>query len=302
MASAVSSKVSKNPVNSEGVSECFHTVSTSLYLSLAPVYAMNPVAGIKAQHLDPLLMTYFQPAGGLVLAHFNLKVSGQEDASADSKDTSDDKKQPVLARVMYDSPFAFLWVQVDFLVWRPQPQDVVVGTINMSSPSHIGLLIHDTFTATIKRDSIPNDWVFIPNQADEEGEEEEDIALANTVDQAVASLEKENQTKQRAFSMRDHKSLGHWQDGQGKKIEGKIKFTVKLFNVTGRFVSVQGSLVAGTAPEDLTKQSTASKQHKRFDAEEEAPTAAEVAPATITAPTYSSSSSDDEDSDAEDSD
>lgn len=299
MSSTTPISITKNPINAEGISECFHKVSTSLYLSLAPVYALNPVAGIKAQHLDPLLMTYFQPAGGVVLAHFNLKVTGNEEPSQNS--TKEDEAQPVLAKVMYDSPFAFLWIQVDFLVWKPQPQDVVEGWINMSSPSHIGLLIHDTFNATIKRESIPNDWVFIPNQADEEGEEEEDLALANSVDNAVATLEKDEQAKQLSTSFRDHKSLGHWQDGLGKKIEGKIKFTVKSFLVTGRFVSIQGSLVAGTVPEDLTKQSEP-KQHKRFDTEEGPTEVPDSTSAMATAPKYASSSSSEEETSDEDSD
>lgn len=256
-------KKASNPLDSEGVSECFHRISTSLYVSLAPVYALNPVAGIKAQHLDPLLMSYFAPVGGVVLGHLNLRLSGQDEATGTEKEKS---SQPVFAKVMYDSPFAFLWISVDLLVWKPQPNDVLEGWVNLQSPSHIALLIHDTFNATIKRDVIPTDWEFIPNQADEE--EEEDLALASSVDRAVTEMEKENSEaakNERKSLFRDPKSLGHWIDGQGKKIEGKIRFSVKSFHVSGRFVSVQGSLLApGAVPEDLTKQS-GSKQHKRFD-------------------------------------
>lgn len=256
-------KKTSNPLDSEGISECFHRISTSLYVSLAPVYALNPVAGIKAQHLDPLLMSYFAPVGGVVLGHLNLRLSGQDEATGAEKEKN---SQPVFAKVMYDSPFAFLWISVDFLVWKPQPKDVLEGWVNLQSPSHIALLIHDTFNATIKRDAIPTDWEFIPNQADEE--EEEDLALASSVDRAVAEMEKENNEaakNERKSLFRDPKSLGHWIDGQGKKIEGKIRFSVKSFHVSSRFVSVQGSLLAPDAvPEDLTKQST-SKQHKRFN-------------------------------------
>lgn len=252
------SDVTKNPLDTEGISECFRKVSASLYVSFAPLYALNPVAGIKAQHLDPLVMTYFTPVGGVVLGHSNMRVSGQEEGNESSK-------QPAVAKIMYDSPFAFLWISVDFLVWKPQPTDVIEGWINLQSPSHIGLLIHDTFNATIKRDAIPIDWTFIPNQADEE--EEEDLALTSAVDRAAAEMEKgdseiKNETKN---LFQDPKSLGYWLDGQGTKIEGKIRFSVKSFIVSGRFVSVQGSLLDPNAiPEDLTKLSTP-QQHKRFD-------------------------------------
>lgn len=312
----LSSTVTKNPLDSEGISECFHKISTSLYVSLAPVYALNSVAGIKAQHLDPLIMTYFSAVGGVVLAHLNLRVSGHEEPNG-----LEESSEPVVAKIMYDSPFAFLWITVDFLVWKPQPTDVLEGWINMQSPSHIGLLIHDTFNATIKRDVIPIDWTFVPNQADEE--EEEDLALANSVDRAVAEMEKEESEtakNERKNLFQAPKSLGYWLDGQGKKIEGKIRFSVKSFNVSGRFVSVQGSLIdPSSIPEDLTKQST-NKQHKRFespsnDAEDESSESTEegyeaqgldqaqsshtngsTEPSTMT---YASSSSDEESDDSD---
>ena len=151
----------KNPVDDKGLSQCFHKVSTTIYVSLAPVYTQNPTAGIKSQHLDPLLMTYFPSVDGVVLSYSNLRLLGKdEDLSVQAGET-------VMAKVMYDSPFAYLWIAVDFLVWRPQAGDKVEGWVNLQSPSHIGLLIHDTFNASIKRDAIPSDWYFEPLQADE---------------------------------------------------------------------------------------------------------------------------------------
>jgi DNA-directed RNA polymerase I subunit RPA43 len=223
-----SSKKRRFSSSSEDISECFHKVSTSLYVSLAPMYLNNPIAGIQAQHLDPLLMTFFPAAGGVVLAHYNLKLSGQSKYPSSG--------DMVAAKVMYDSPFAFMWVSVDLLIWMPRPGDVVEGWINMQSPSHIGLLIHDIFNASIKRDAIPRDWQFVPNQEDEEpiGENGED-----------SNVEK---------MLRDSRSMGYWVDGQGKRIDDKLRFTVKVFNVSGRTVSVQGSLLKpGAVREDLTK-------------------------------------------------
>ena len=64
---------STNPKDGNGLSECFKTVSTSLYVSLAPVHLQNPINGIKQQHLDPLIMTYFTKAKGIVVAYSNIK-------------------------------------------------------------------------------------------------------------------------------------------------------------------------------------------------------------------------------------
>lgn len=229
----------KNPVDDKGLSQCFHKVSTTIYVSLAPVYTQNPTAGIKSQHLDPLLMTYFPSVDGVVLSYSNLRLLGKdEDLSVQAGET-------VMAKVMYDSPFSYLWIAVDFLVWRPQAGDKVEGWVNLQSPSHIGLLIHDTFNASIKRDAIPSDWYFEPLQADEEAEYDENAELTNTVDAAAAEIEKAEQTaaSDAKKQFKGPKVLGHWFDAKGTRVEGKLRLTVRSVNVNGKFITVQGTLV-----------------------------------------------------------
>ncbi|CDR38944.1 CYFA0S02e09164g1_1 [Cyberlindnera fabianii] len=201
---------STNPVNSEGISECFHKFTTSLYVSLAPSYLKQPLEGVKSQHLDPMLMKHFQPAGGVVIGYDNLRLSGEHITEAGS----------VVAKVNAHSPFAFLWVSVDLLLWKPQVGDVLEGHIYMQSPSHIGLLVNDTFNASIKKNNIPEGWSFVPNQADE----------------VQADEEEGTETKK-------SKSLGQWYDESEIAVDGKLKFTVKAIHNSGRVVSVEGSLV-----------------------------------------------------------
>lgn len=227
-----------NPKNSEGISQCFQKVSTSLYLSLAPIYVSEPYKGICIQHLDPLLMTFFEATGGVVVAHFNLRLHGDYERNGSSSSS----RSHIIAKIQYDSPFAFTWVSVDFLVWKPARGDVIEGWISLQSPSHIGLLVHDIFNATIKRDSIPKDWKFIPNEEDE-------VAVSITPETPETPAAGTG-----TFRDCDPKSLGYWVDGKGKRIDGKLQFTVKSFNVSGRLVSVQGSLLGrGELKEDLTK-------------------------------------------------
>lgn len=257
-----------NPKDENGLSECFHKVSTHLYVSLAPIYTHEPLQGIKTQHLDPLLMSYFAPAGGVILAHYNVKLCGQ-----DEDEESQDK--PVVAKIMYDSPFAYMWISVDLLVWKPMPGDLLEGWINLQSPSHIGLLVHDTFNVTIKRDAIPKTWTFVPNQADDEtmiNENEEENDETNNTNNGTNTTNNNNNHNNHT----DPKSLGYWIDDSGERIDGKIKFTVKLLNVSSRIVSVQGSLLKpGEIREDLTKLTTtgthdvASKKRVKFENNDE---------------------------------
>ncbi|RUS34761.1 hypothetical protein BC938DRAFT_478690 [Jimgerdemannia flammicorona] len=95
---------------------------------------------------------YVPQFDGVVLAHSNLKIM-----------------QPN-ARIMYDSPYCHFWIAVDLLVWKPVKGSklgecsnalmvagacIAVGTINLQSADHIGLLLYGTFNASIPREFIP---------------------------------------------------------------------------------------------------------------------------------------------------
>ncbi|AOW06744.1 hypothetical protein B0I72DRAFT_36778 [Yarrowia lipolytica] len=198
----------KNPVDSAtGISECFHKVSTSMYVSLAPMFSQKPVAGIKSQHLDPLVARYFAPAGGVVLAHYNLKLY---------KRGSDSEGSAVMGKFVNESPFTFMWISTDLLVWKPQVGDRLEGYVNMQTPSHIGLLVHDTFNCSIKYANIPEDWVFTP--------------FAESGQPTAAKKDRVRQ------------SMGYWSDGSGKRVEGKLEFIIKSVH-TANMVYLSGSLV-----------------------------------------------------------
>ncbi|ODV82199.1 uncharacterized protein CANTADRAFT_24819 [Suhomyces tanzawaensis NRRL Y-17324] len=238
---------STNKLGEDGISECFHKVTTRMYVSLAPMHLKNPINGIKAQHLDPLIMNYFPKAKGVVLAYSNIKLSS-DNISIDSED------QPIsIARIEGSSPFTFLWVTLDLLIWRPQVGDELEGYIYMQTASHLGLLVHDTFNASIKKYNIPSGWSFIPNQEDEVQEE----------------------TTTPKF-----KSFGYWVDENEVKIEGKLKFTIKAIHSAGRVVSVEGTLIKPGAEKDAQpvfreRRSSASNgpsgspkgKHMKFDEE-----------------------------------
>lgn len=219
---------STNVVNDKGQSECFRVVRTSMYVSLAPCHIKNPVNGVKAQHLDPLIMTYFPKARGVVLSYFNVSLQ--------SKDTSEDALSVLLAKVTELSAFSFMWITVDLLIWYPQIGDLLEGFVYMQTASHIGLLIHDTFNASIKFRNIPQDWEFVPSQADEYGESE-----ANT---------EEGSSK--------FKSFGYWTDASGSKVEGKLPFSIKSIYTNGRMLSIEGTLLSPES--ELDAQPVSSKQ------------------------------------------
>lgn len=231
---------STNPKDEDGLSQCYKTVSTTLYVSLAPVHLQNPISGIKQQHLDPLIMTYFPKGKGVVVAYSNIKFL--EDNNDENED--DDESSHRLAKIDGSSPFTFMWISVDFLCWCPQVGDVLEGDVYMQTPSHIGLLINDTFNASIKKYNIPTSWAFKSNQVDE-------------------------------VSSEDKKTFGHWLDENETKIEGKLQFTVKTIYTTGRVVSVEGTLIKPGEERNAQpvyterQEKKPSGKHMKFDDDQE---------------------------------
>ncbi|CAD1810431.1 unnamed protein product [Candida parapsilosis] len=226
---------SKNPVNTETqLSECFKTVSTSLYVSLAPTFNNDPVIGIKQQHLDSLVMKFHPKLKGVVLSYSNIELE------TEAHDQN-------LAKIEGSSPFTFIWVNVQFLIWSPSVGDILEGDIFMQTPSHLGILICDVFNASIKRYNIPMGWSFTSNQQDE------------------------------VVESGDKKSYGYWSDENGQKVDGKIKFTVKNVYTTGRVVSIEGTLIGPGEERSAqpvyeqkhSSKSVSSGKHKKFDDDEE---------------------------------
>lgn len=255
---------SSNPVGDDGISECFQKVTTHMYVSLAPMHLNNPINGLKAQHLDPMIMTYFPKAKGVVLAYSNITLS------EDNITTDSDNNVITIAKIEGSSPFTFLWITVDLLIWRPQAGDVLEGYIYMQTASHLGLLIHDTFNASIKKYNIPNEWRFIPSQEDELN----DDASGN------------------------FKSFGYWVDENETKVEGKLKFTIKSMQTSGKVVSAEGTLIKPGAEKDSqpifrerrssnSAQAGKSNKHMKFDDEQDIPSVVEIEePTEDTLPAY----------------
>lgn len=230
----------------DGVSQCFHTVDTEMYVLLSPEHLANPLNGIKQQHLDPLLMTYHAKLGGVVVG-----VDGIEILNLNQYDDS------LLLPVEGTTPFTFFWVKARLLVWKPQVGDVLEGHIYMQTASHLGLLVHDTFNALIKKNNLPMLWQFRASDVDLDSR------------------------------------YGSWVDELETLVEGTLKFTVKTIHSSGRVVSLEGTLVDPTAEPDAQPVG----YHKTFDDEEAPVAETAATPDTDATAGYPKNEDDDDDDD-----
>lgn len=236
-----------------GLSKCFHRIRAKMYLSLAPCHLEHPIEGLRQQHLDPLIMTFNRKVDGIIISYDNIKLSKEQIKKNDEDD--DSVEFNYVAKVSDENPFSFLWAYVDFVVWKPRIGDLLEGYSIMQSQSHIGLLIHDVFNASIKKFYIPEDWYFVPNQADEESNENEDSG--------------NNESSKNKF-----KKLGYWCDENGVAIGGKIKFTVRAIHVNGKGLAVEGTLLTpgmerDSKPVVMAEQIKENiKNHVKFDSDD----------------------------------
>ena len=57
------------------LSSPFHIQTSSIYLPLAPISQRQPLEGICAEHLSPLILTFYPPLGGVILSYNNPRIS-----------------------------------------------------------------------------------------------------------------------------------------------------------------------------------------------------------------------------------
>lgn len=176
--------------------------------------SFTPLNGLRKDHLDPLLMSYYEPLGGVIIAYNNVRFESDK------------------ARIIAESPFAHVWVTVDFLVWAPKRGEVLQGWVNLQSASHIGLLVENTWNVSIPKEKIPEEWKWC---------EVREGFVPKVVE--VPKVEGEEETGMEGVEYAPEHDAGGWMDADGEYVEGLLKFQVESINAMGHIFSMEGSLL-----------------------------------------------------------
>lgn len=189
--------------------------TTSFYLPLSPCAANFPLEGLLAEHISPLLLTYYPPLKGVLLSYSNAYLSETPQANTESKDR-------VLTKCTNEYAVTFVWLTADFLLLRPQRGTWMEGYVRLGNESMIGLVCYNYFNAVIEREKMPRSWTWVAE--DEEMEEQKGRRRTDAVE-----------------------SAGYFQDGERKKVEGRVVFRVEDFEALvgegGSGVSIMGTLL-----------------------------------------------------------
>ena len=176
----------------------FMKQTTSFYLALSPCTQHFPLEGLCAEHISPLLLTYFPPLKGILLSYEHPRIS--EQPSGDVQVNSSDDNTAILSQSINEYGVTFIWLTAEFTIFRPRKGTFLEGVVNVQNESMLGLVCYNYFNAMIERDKLPKDWKWVDNG--DEG----------------AQVQKK---RRRALQ-----GAGHFEDGEGEEIEGKIVFKV----------------------------------------------------------------------------
>ena len=183
--------------SSRTVTSAFETMYPVLNLPIPPVWSNDPYAAFS-DLMDTLVMRYVPQLSGVLITHSPTRFL---------QDT---------AVFSADSAFETANVGFECVVWRPKIGQMLEGTICLSSPSHVSLLLYGLFNASIPASHLPEDeWEFVLNDAE-------------------------------STDVTDH-GLGYWRNrADGSKLggsTGKLSFTVISLTIANHMLSLHGSLL-----------------------------------------------------------
>ncbi|CAG8439088.1 9220_t:CDS:2 [Dentiscutata heterogama] len=116
----------------------FRIVTAKMLIDLPPKAFEDFDQGIYT-YMNALIMQYVEEFNGIVLAYENIKLCNTS------------------GYIYEDSPYCHFYVQADFVIWDASKGCRLTGKVIRQSPTHIALLLYESFNVKIFRDCIPDD-------------------------------------------------------------------------------------------------------------------------------------------------
>lgn len=243
------------PAGASDNSSPFHSITSTLYLPLSPVSISHTQAtpSLLAEHISPLLLTYYPPVRGIILAYSNPSISSKPPVSTTSPERQRSKPQPLtLALTANEYGVLYVYLTLTFLVFRPEQSQSLEGWVNVQSEDFLGAIVYNLFSVGIERGRLPRDWKWVtPGESQTEsagqdgepepGSDKENSTLPIDAPGADASA--------LAFDDEYSASTGYFQTGSGKRIRGTINFQIHDVDVIPGserdkgFLSLEGTML-----------------------------------------------------------
>lgn len=268
-------KTTSTPATSvENAESPFSLATATLYLPLSPI-SISPthaLASLLAEHLSPLLLTYYPPLKGVVMAYSNASISSHPPSSS-TRQSSDPNPQPLtLAKTADEYGVLYVYLTATFLVFRPRRGQTLEGWVNVQSEGFLGAVVFNLFSVGVERKRLPTNWRWVPP-----GEEDEDgtssAAKDTTTDDESGGQHAppgfdpiKEQFQPAALAAdeldidgedEDESATGHFQSVSGHRVRGNVRFRVVDIDVIPGserdrgFLSIEGTMLSVEEEEKL---------------------------------------------------
>lgn len=263
----------------------FQLVKSTLYLPLSPI-SISPthaLSSLLVEHVSPLLLTYYPPLRGIILAYSNPSISSDPpSATSESSKPQDSNPQPLtLATTANEYGVLYVYLTATFLVFKPERGQTLEGWINVQSEGFVGAVVYNLFSVGIERSRLPSGWKWIPPGHDpgvpgDQMDTSSESGYPNTANTTEAEEEtdsdKENHFKPLPSSASvnfsdpatlpedEEASSGYFQTPSGKRVRGTIRFRVKDIDVIPGserdkgFLSIEGTMLSEEEEARLLEQ------------------------------------------------
>ncbi|OQE35143.1 hypothetical protein PENCOP_c014G06999 [Penicillium coprophilum] len=250
-------------VNSESP---FTLTTATLYLPLSPI-SISPthaLASLLAEHLSPLLLTYFPPLKGVILAYSNASISSKPPTNL--RTSSDLNPQPLtLAKTADEYGVLYVYLTATFLVFRPKRGQTLEGWVNVQSEGFLGAVVFNLFSVGIERKRLPSNWKWVPPGEDAETPALTDDDSGSDKDTADFDTEKEcfkpTTLSEGEIAIDDEEEesshTGYFQSVSGHRVHGSVRFRVVDVDVIPGserdrgFLSIEGTMLSVEEEERL---------------------------------------------------
>ena len=207
----------------------FFNQTVSLYEPLYPTGWDKPITGCEEQHLRHLKNRYVPSLRGVLLDYKNVSL-GENPGRAGAA-TEDDSPTTVRSRAEFGGGFG--WMTADVKLFVPSRGAWMEGSVNLQTEGHIGVVCFGKFNASIEARRLPPSWKWVSNE-EAEGPFEETASVFTAADEHGV--------------VRQIHSTGYWVDGTGEKVQGKVRFRIRNFDVgvsgNSTFLSLQGTMLS----------------------------------------------------------
>jgi DNA-directed RNA polymerase I subunit RPA43 len=118
----------------------FQKKKVSVMLSLMPSAMTNSHKAMNSA-MQTMLLKYSDSLGGVLLSYENIEIDETKNGGR-------------FGRILNEMPHIHYYVTCDVLVFNPSVGSTLVGVVNETFPSHVGLLVHELFNAMISAESL----------------------------------------------------------------------------------------------------------------------------------------------------